>query len=148
MFAPSFGFALTNENHLNPCRDRRPRLSVVGKVTFVSKRTVRQLVARTPCPYNKWGDLVRRHNVCSRRLFSNGRFVNRPQRCSLYFSASTYVRTYQEPSPSLQKIPRNIFADIRGIFIICISFIRILILRGDMHRIECSHCFLNKLLKG
>ena len=28
VFAPSFGFAQTNGNHLNPCRDRRPRLSV------------------------------------------------------------------------------------------------------------------------
>ena len=28
LFAPSFGFAQTNENHLIPCRDRRPRLSV------------------------------------------------------------------------------------------------------------------------
>ena len=27
VFAPSFGFAQTNVNHLNPCRDRRPRLS-------------------------------------------------------------------------------------------------------------------------
>ena len=28
LFALPFGGALTNENHLNPCRDRRPRLSV------------------------------------------------------------------------------------------------------------------------
>ena len=55
LFALSFGFAQTNENHLNPCRDRRPRLSVVEKFTFESKRTVRQLVARTPCPYNVYG---------------------------------------------------------------------------------------------
>ena len=49
------------------------------KVTFVSKRTVRQLFARTPCPYNKWGgDLVRRHIVLFVPFVFAGRRGRRP----------------------------------------------------------------------
>ena len=96
LFALSFGFAQTNGLPPKFCRDRRPRLSTVEKVTFVSKRTVRQLVARTPCPYNKWGDLVRRHCVFfspfifkraiaylrSKCAMKRSEILNRPQRCS------------------------------------------------------------------
>ena len=41
------------------------------KVTFVSKRTVRQLVARTPCPYrglNDFRSFVRRRKVVRTRI--------------------------------------------------------------------------------
>ena len=37
LFALSLGGALTNENHLNPCRDRRPRLSVICYILMFSR---------------------------------------------------------------------------------------------------------------
>ena len=120
LFALSFGFALMNENHLNPC------------------------------PYNKWGDLVLRHIVlflpfvfygASRtspptmnkvfrsifRLRTNkrsptnsvgGDVLDAPQRCPLYFSASIYVRIYQKPSSERKGdhrgVPRNELVEFWG----------------------------------
>ena len=53
--ALSFGFALTNGLPLNPVGTGVLDCPFRYESKFFPRRTVRQLVARTPCPYNKWG---------------------------------------------------------------------------------------------
>ena len=64
--ALSFGFAQTNGNHLPPCRDRRPRLSV---------RTVFRLRTNERLPTN----------------FVGGDVLDAPQRCSHYLTATRRI---------------------------------------------------------
>ena len=45
---------------------------------FFPRRTVRQLVARTPCPYNVYGGRCAAVLFCSRRLFYAGGYGIRP----------------------------------------------------------------------
>ena len=50
------------------------------------------------CPYNKWGDLVRRHIVGSRRLFAKRETKRLPYKRD-FIQRRCVVRTYPKPSP-------------------------------------------------